>query len=103
MKCERCGYCCTFNVILTDYEISRIKKEGFNDFFIKDGKNNFITKRKEDGDCIFLERINDKTSCKIYSFRPKPCRDYPPYQQEKQCKEFNPRVRAYLYRRKDKK
>ncbi|MBU0460513.1 MAG: YkgJ family cysteine cluster protein [Nanoarchaeota archaeon] len=97
-ECARCGYCCTFRVILTTEEINNIKKLNITDFFEKDQENNNIIKRKENGDCLFLERKNNKTLCKIYSSRPKPCRDYPPYPQNKPCREFNPLVRAYLYR-----
>jgi len=107
-KCERCGYCCTLNVILTEKEIKKITQKGFADFFVKDenddnnGDNSFLIKRKENGDCIFLKRNGDVTSCQIYPFRPSPCKNYPPYEQNRPCKGFNPRVRAYLYRTRDK-
>jgi len=97
-KCERCGYCCTFKVILTNSEIKKIEKLNFVDFFEKDEKNNIIIKRNKEGDCFFLQRQNDKTFCQIYPLRPMPCRNYPPYPQDKPCQEFNPLVRAYLYR-----
>ena len=93
-----CGYCCTFNVILTDSEIKRVKEIGFEDFFVEDKDGNKIIKRKENGDCLFLIREGKKTKCQIYSARPFPCKNYPPYPQDKLCKEFNPAVRAYLYR-----
>ena len=103
--CAKCGYCCTLNVILTEKEIKQIKKTGFTDFYVKDNENNTIIKRKDNGDCLFLNRHENTfttTSCQIYSLRPSPCKNYPPYEQNQPCKEFNPRVRAYLYRTRDK-
>ncbi|HLC89029.1 MAG TPA: YkgJ family cysteine cluster protein [Candidatus Nanoarchaeia archaeon] len=101
-KCERCGYCCTLKVVLTNSEIAKIKANGFTDFFEKDEEDNknTIIKRKDNGDCLFLERVKNRTSCRLYSVRPSPCRNYPPYEQDRLCKEFNPRVRAYLYKTK---
>ncbi len=101
--CANCGYCCTLKVILTVKELKEIKSRGYTDFFEQENKSNhLIIKQQENGDCYFLERNGNKTSCQIYPVRPSPCKNYPPYSQNQLCKEFNPRVRAYLYRTRDK-
>lgn len=99
-SCNRCGYCCTLKVLLTAKEIEQIKSQGFTACFEND-LNGIILKRQENGDCYFLKRTDDQTACRIYSIRPKPCRAYPPYSQNQSCREFNPAVRAYEYRKKE--
>tara|TARA_Y100000310_G_scaffold271648_1_gene286248 strand:- start:62 stop:382 length:321 start_codon:yes stop_codon:yes gene_type:complete len=101
-KCERCGYSCTLKVVLTKEEIKTIQNLGYTDFYETDKNSKVCLKQTKEHDCIFLERDKDKTTCKIYPSRPKPCENYPPYPQDKLCKEFNPAVRAYLYNRKIK-
>ena len=78
-KCDRsCGDCCIYlTVRLNKKEIEAIKKAGYDDFYEYDShiKNN-VMKLGEDG-CPFLGKKKGKYYCKIYSIRPKVCRQYP--------------------------
>jgi len=75
-KCKRCGTCCT-SPFLSEKEISRIKKAGYDeDYFVEELKGRKFMKLVNDR-CIFLDRKNKMTSCKIHKFRPDTCRKYP--------------------------
>lgn len=76
MKCKRCGYCCTLVPVITWIDILRIKLSGEKDFWIRD-LNNKKTLKMDKGDCHFLRRDGKKTSCRVYRYRPKVCRQYP--------------------------
>ena len=98
-KCEHCGYCCTLIAKVNSKEIKTIEKLGH---IKKDFLEKGCLRRTKEGDCFFLVRRGRKTKCKIYFNRPKVCRDYPPFEQNKPCQEFNHAVRGYLYWRKKK-
>jgi Fe-S-cluster containining protein len=72
-NCNRCGYCCTLRVRLSFPEYLRILLAGKMDFTEKDTKGKRCIKMPGQR-CFFLEA---KNFCKIYSIRPKMCRDYP--------------------------
>jgi Fe-S-cluster containining protein len=77
MKCRRCGYCCTLIPVISFSEMLRIMLHGHINFTEKDIKGKLCIKLVGK-DCYFLERNDDRTtSCKIYSIRPKVCRDFP--------------------------
>ncbi|MBR9691769.1 YkgJ family cysteine cluster protein [Candidatus Woesearchaeota archaeon] len=71
-NCSRCAYCCTLRVRLSLLEYLRILLKGYRDFTEKDTKGRKCIKLP-DKKCFFLENNN----CKIYSIRPKMCREYP--------------------------
>ncbi len=75
--CKRCGECCR-PPRLYKADIERIKKAGYKgeEFIYTDNfENNYI--KDKNGWCIFLRKSKKKTSCKIYSARPRICRLYP--------------------------
>lgn len=83
MRCKRCGYCCTLIPKITFFEMLRIMLRGYFNFSEKDidGKRSIKIIGK---DCYFLERKDNTTACKIYSIRPKVCRNFP-YKDAKVC------------------
>ena len=81
-RCQRCGECCKDQVkrkrriLLTDYDIARIKKDMVEEKFCKKIKPNGPYKYmmiQKDGSCIFLSN----NRCTIYEKRPLICRFYP--------------------------
>ena len=74
-RCKRCGECC-HSPRLYKADIKRIEKAGIKDFYYMD---NFEVPYINDVNdwCMFLKRIKNKISCKIYNYRPKICRQYP--------------------------
>ena len=75
-NCKRCGYCCTLIPKITVFEAFRIWFRGYRNFTSKDGVGRLCIKLVNN-DCFFLERKGKVSSCKIYNFRPKVCRDFP--------------------------
>ena len=77
-NCNRCAYCCSMVVRISQGDISRIKKLGLreSDFADKDRKGRRILKRINDY-CTFLEIKKGIGACTIYNSRPKRCADYP--------------------------
>lgn len=74
-ECKRCADCCKYLIVkLSKGDISRIREHYDEEVFLEYDEHikADVLKRGDDG-CVFLEG-ND---CKIYSFRPKVCRDYP--------------------------
>ncbi len=88
-ECSQCGQCCggmPGYVWVTEKEVIRIAEylgislEEFMDNFLKQvGKRLSLRERpkKENYDCIFLERTESGARCKIYPVRPKQCRTWP--------------------------
>ncbi len=88
-NCLRCGRCCSSgpNVGLTAYDIRRIANFLNVDWRTLKGK--YVVAVVADmvaiptlrgnlhGECVFLERVDGKTSCSIYPARPMRCRLYP--------------------------
>ncbi len=72
-NCNRCAYCCTLRVRLSFLEYLKILLKGYRNFTEKDLKGRRCIKLP-DNKCYFLE---NKNFCKIYSIRPKMCREYP--------------------------
>ena len=69
-SCKKgCSHCCYMEVLLTDYEVDRIKR------YIKEKKIKPNKERKGPGKgkCPFLSM---KGECKIYEERPLACRNY---------------------------
>jgi len=74
-KCEKCGHCCQFSILLNKQDIQNIISSGHSkEEFLE--KKNFlnILKKDKSGFCVFLNK--DKT-CNIYEARPKTCRKFP--------------------------
>lgn len=84
--CTECGNCCTGApgyVWLTAEEITRIaefldRKDGWlpSDTLRRVGLRYSLTE-KSNGDCVYLQNINGKRQCSIYSVRPLQCRTWP--------------------------
>ncbi len=92
LECRQCGQCCKNyrKILLMDDEVDFIKKMGgyvgvmvrMDD--LRDKKMDQLVeeaKKKDDvymihpdeKGCVFLERVNGKSCCKIYNYRPKTC------------------------------
>jgi len=73
-RCERCGDCCRYLTVRLDKkDISMIKGEGFEDFFVFDDFIKSDVLKRDDKGCVFF----DGDGCKIYDVRPTVCRKYP--------------------------
>lgn len=96
--CKKCGKCClTYTVKLSDEDIKRIEKLGYekesfaepDNFDMESGKHAL---KMKDNRCIFLTKRNNKYLCKIYMNRPKICRKYP-FNEFKEIKNCEPDIR----------
>jgi len=77
-RCERCADCCKYlTVKLGKKDISSIKREGYEDFMEFDSHIGSYVLKLRDEKCVFLGRKKKEHYCKIYSIRPKVCRQYP--------------------------
>ena len=82
--CNNCGSCCRdFAFIrLSHDDISMIENltgltsEEFTNNIDKAGEERFM-KFKKNGDCIFLDIIDDAYSCSVYEARSVTCKGYP--------------------------
>lgn len=87
LRCNKCGYCCTLLLNLTDKDITRIKEIHNKDDFIEEHLGRKYMKLI-DKKCFFLRKNNKGYYCEIYNNRPQICRIYPSYDREiKECKE----------------
>jgi Fe-S-cluster containining protein len=75
-KCERCGHCCSYKVLLTKEDIARLKRNGYSNF--TDGKS----MNKIEGHCIFMNEEKSIANCKIHSIRPEICEKFPMFRRE---------------------
>jgi uncharacterized protein len=77
MRCSHCGVCCTeTEMLLTQKDISRLKKLGFGKgYFVKIDKQGYAQLKNRDGYCVFYDR--NSWRCSIYGDRPFGCRVYP--------------------------
>jgi len=94
-ECRKCGTCCKSfrKILLKPNEVERMKKLGANVGIMvslndlrKNNINELIEKEKEkqqafmihpdENGCIFLQKKNDKYSCKIYHYRPEVCHSF---------------------------
>lgn len=79
-KCKRCAKCCKKYLIkLYDRDIERIQKKYPKEYFVEKleiGPINDYILKKVNGKCIFLKK-NKQYFCKIYTIRPKICKQYP--------------------------
>ena len=85
-SCTQCGNCCSGDpgyVWATKEEVARISKFLGRDDGRLDKKHlrrvglRYSLTEKRDGDCIFLKRDGEKSSCSIYPVRPLQCRTWP--------------------------
>lgn len=78
-RCKRCGECCKKCIIvLNKSDIKRIKKVGYREEeFLEIDAGGKPILRHINGKCVFLEKENNKYSCKIYAIRPTVCKKYP--------------------------
>ena len=92
--CTGCGTCCrNFPYIrLTQEDIKTLENftglspEEFTSSIDKTGEKRFM-KFKENGDCIFLNKIDGDYLCSVYEARTVICREYPSTEiQKKQCR-----------------
>jgi len=88
-ECLRCGRCCRSgpNVGLTAFDIHRIAR--FLNVDWRELKGKYVAavladmvavptlRGTVDGECVFLENVDGKPSCRIYPARPMRCRLYP--------------------------
>lgn len=74
-QCKRCADCCKYlTVKLSERDISAIKKKGYEDFKVYDDYIKSFVLKRTGKCCVFLDR---NKNCRIYSIRPKVCKDYP--------------------------
>jgi Fe-S-cluster containining protein len=78
VNCNRCGLCCTLSVPVTEKEINKIIKRGYNkSFFLdKDTDGSNILKRIN-GYCVFFSIKDSLPHCSIYKDRPGLCANFP--------------------------
>ncbi len=85
-ECIRCGECCSGEpgyVWVTKEEIRRISEflgrtDGWLDKkHLRRAGFRYSLTEKQGGDCIFLKRDGENTSCAIHSVRPLQCRTWP--------------------------
>jgi Fe-S-cluster containining protein len=99
-KCKQCGKCCfKYTVKVTDAEIRRIEKEGYEkDKFAEpddfDPSTGNYALRRVDDQCIFLFKDKGKYVCRIYSIRPKICKEYP-FNESKEIMSCEPETYAW--------
>jgi Fe-S-cluster containining protein len=82
--CNRCGACCrnfayvrlSHNDIETLESFTGLAAEEFTDIIDESGEKRFL-KFKDNGDCIFLDRIFGAYWCSVYEARSVTCRGYP--------------------------
>ncbi len=70
-KCYQC--CLDTEMTLSEEDITRIEKLGYEIYEFLEEKDGFMTLRNIDNHCIFLKN----TRCSIYENRPQGCRFYP--------------------------
>jgi Fe-S-cluster containining protein len=76
-KCYACGDCCTrYLVELKPWEYAEITHTyGFSSVTLSMGK--IYLKRRPDGSCLFLCRLNGKGLCSLQHAKPEACRLWP--------------------------
>ena len=76
--CSNCGTCCEeTEMMLSNEDIDRISKAGYDNFYEMDSDGYLILKNLP-GDpphCTFYDP--ERKTCKIYTIRPRGCRFYP--------------------------
>nr|MDO8099356.1 YkgJ family cysteine cluster protein [Candidatus Njordarchaeota archaeon] len=77
--CQKCGRCCSFfKVFLTEKDITKIGKLGYNKEEFVDYYDKRKVIKKTGKDCFFLRVDKERSGlCKIYKHRPTSCRMYP--------------------------
>ena len=77
MRCSNCGICCTeTEMLLSDKDITRLIKKGFNKgFFVKFDKEGYSYLKNRQGFCVFFEPKQSR--CNVYADRPLGCQVYP--------------------------
>ncbi len=70
-NCIKC--CINTNMILTNEDVIRINKLGFNNEYFLEKKDGWKQLKNIDGKCIF----HNGYICTIYNYRPEGCRFYP--------------------------
>jgi Fe-S-cluster containining protein len=94
--CNDCGSCCgNFAYIrLSQDDIKTLEiftgliSEEFTNKIDKAGEKRFM-KFQDNGDCIFLNMIDDAYSCRVYEARPATCRGYPLTDIQRETCRFN--------------
>jgi len=72
-KCKQCGNCCRLRIIeMKKDDVERIKKAGFKDFFVKEGREYWF--KRKNGRCVFQK---ENGPCSIYGVRADICRNFP--------------------------
>jgi len=74
--CSKCGKCCSMTLVVSNYDILKIKKQGYTDFYEQDILGRNVLKMNNDK-CIFLKEVDGSFLCAVYEVRPKGCSDYP--------------------------
>ncbi|MBD3354449.1 hypothetical protein GF361_00510 [Candidatus Woesearchaeota archaeon] len=72
-NCNRCARCCYLRVKISLLEYLMIRLRGYKNFMEKNAQNQRCIIQDTNNKCFFLEGNN----CRIYSIRPKMCREYP--------------------------
>ena len=102
-RCDRkCADCCKYlTVKLSKKDISAIKREGYDEkaFMGFDCHiGSYVLKLNDEG-CIFLGEMNGKYYCRIYSIRPKVCRQYP-FVNSNEIESCKPELLKYKFKNK---
>ena len=78
-NCSQCGKCCSFTVVVGDFDVHQLKEAGFDTDSCVSTKFGVRHLTKTDGYCSFLENgaCLGKKSCGIYNDRLYICRRFP--------------------------
>ncbi|MEE9525681.1 MAG: YkgJ family cysteine cluster protein [Candidatus Woesearchaeota archaeon] len=72
-NCNHCAKCCYLRVKLSLFEYLKLRLKGHKNFTEKNAQGKRCIIQMENDRCYFLSG----NKCKIYSIRPKMCREYP--------------------------
>jgi len=93
LDCQYCADCCRRSMpAVTEQEIETIarttgkKPEEFTRPAHHAILDLYVLQNKSNGECIFLEKEEEKFSCSIYEVRPQECVDFPPEKQLPFCR-----------------
>ncbi|MFC1948941.1 YkgJ family cysteine cluster protein [Chloroflexota bacterium] len=102
LECFRCGICCVgYQPQLTHEEVELMAKhlsmsaDKFITEYVDVTQVGYLLRQTKDG-CVFLswEKGKSRSSCRIHSFRPAPCRNWQPSLARPQCREGLTRFQA---------
>jgi hypothetical protein len=81
IDCTQCANCCRMaTAVVTERDVDRLARHFrvkpqriIDDYVVKSEEEGFILRRRENGECVFLEG----NLCSVYEARPETCQRYP--------------------------